>query len=168
MPPKGYSILKQIGSCEYMLWLQQHTPLMIMSTIVLVESTLCQMAPKKMYLVQLCTILIICLEDTGIYLLLPPIHSPYQSCCFFCVNSATFSVVQICKLGEPAGWSFVTAVKKSQCKPWGMNGTRTVCSSLQVLKLHILSHSVSNSVLTRIYWPKGTNNISWPHPSSWM
>ena len=34
MPPKGYSILKQIGSCEYMLWLQQHTPLMIMSTIV--------------------------------------------------------------------------------------------------------------------------------------
>ena len=23
------------------------------------------------------------------------------------------------------------------------------------------------SVLTRIYRPKGTNNISWPHPSSW-
>ena len=30
------------------------------------------------------------------------------------------------------------------------------------------SRNAKISVLTRIYKPKGTNIISWPHPSSWM
>ena len=123
-----------------------------MSITVLVESTSCQMAPKKMYLVQLWpshTIPIICFEDTGIYLLLLPIHNPYQSCCFFCINSATLSVVQICKLGEPAGWSFVTAVKKSdpcpretETKSSSMNGTRALCRYSNYISFLILCWTV--------------------------
>ena len=123
-----------------------------MSITVLVESTSCQMAPKKMYLVQLWpshTIPIICFEDIGIYLLLLPIHNPYQSCCFFCMNSATLSVVQICKLGEPAGWSFVTAVKKSdpcpretETKSSSMNGTRALCRYSNYISFLILYWTV--------------------------
>ena len=88
-------------------------------------------------------------EDTGIYVLLPPIHNPYQSCCFFCMNSATLSVVQICKLGEPAGWSFVTAAEKSLCKPRGtetkrfsMNGTRALCRYSNYTSFLILYRTV--------------------------